>query len=101
MTDEHGELEVRDWSGATYRDCEYLDKTVRLRRVRVSSNGSSVKVAEFMPGANGTKVMILRNCFAASVSSASAVALLTVRPHTGLFFLATLWLPASLPFLIF
>jgi hypothetical protein len=58
MIDEHGELEVRDWSGATYRDCEYLDKTVRLRRVRVSSNGSSVKVAEFMPGANGTKVMV-------------------------------------------
>ena len=37
---------------------------------------------------------ILRNCFAASVSSASAVVLLTVRPHAGLFFLAILWLPA-------
>lgn len=58
MADEYGEIEVRDWSGAAYRDCDYVDKTVRLRRVRLSSNGSSVKMAEFMPGANGTKCMV-------------------------------------------
>jgi hypothetical protein len=58
MADEHGEVEVRDWSGATYQDSDYVDKTIRLRRVRVSSAPNSVKMAEFMPGKNGTKCMV-------------------------------------------
>ena len=59
MSDEQGEVEVRDWSGATYRDCDYVDKTVRLRRLRVTSaSATGVKIAEFMPGSNGTKVMV-------------------------------------------
>jgi len=59
MVDKHGEMDVRDWSGATYQDSDFVDKTVRMRRVRVTSVGNSnVKVAEFMPGANGTKFMV-------------------------------------------
>ncbi len=59
MVDEHGEANIRDWSGATYNDIDYIDKTVRLRRVRVVNAGnSSTKVAEFMPGINGTKIMV-------------------------------------------
>jgi hypothetical protein len=58
MSDEQGEVEVRDWSGATYSDSDYVDKTVRLRRLRVTSASTTgVKIAEFMPGCNGTKVM--------------------------------------------
>ncbi len=59
MVDKHGEVDVRDWSGAEYSDSDYVDKTVRLRRVRVTSaSNSNVKTAEFMPGANGTKFII-------------------------------------------
>ena len=59
MADEHGTIEVRDWSGATYKDSDYVDNTVRLRRVRVSSaSATGVKIAEFMPGCNGTKFMV-------------------------------------------
>jgi hypothetical protein len=56
MTDEQGTVEIRDWSGATYRDIDYVDQTVRLRRVRVTSaSATGTKIAEFMPGPNGTK----------------------------------------------
>jgi hypothetical protein len=59
MVDEHGEAELRDWSGATYTDTDYTDKTVRIRRVRVATAGnSSLKVGEFLPGTNGTKLMV-------------------------------------------
>jgi hypothetical protein len=59
MVDEHGEIEIRDWSGAIYQDSDYADKSVRIRRVRVSSiTNSASKVAEFLPGRNGTKFMI-------------------------------------------
>jgi hypothetical protein len=59
MTDEHGSVEIRDWSGATYRDIDYVDQTVRLRRVRVTSaSATGTKIAEFMPGPNGTKFMV-------------------------------------------
>jgi hypothetical protein len=48
MCDEHGEIEIRDWSGATYQDSDYTDKSVRIKRVRVSSTtNSSIKSAEF------------------------------------------------------
>ena len=59
MVDEHGEIELRDWSGANYQDSDYVDKSVRIKRVRVSSiaNNSS-KVAEFLPGRNGTKFIV-------------------------------------------
>ncbi len=60
MVDKHGEVDVRDWSGAEYQDIDYVDKTVRLRRLRVTSAGNSnVKVAEFIPGANGTKFSVV------------------------------------------
>jgi hypothetical protein len=59
MVDEHGEIELRDWSGANYQDSDYVDKTVRIKRVRVSSIiNSSSKVAEFLPGRNGSKIMV-------------------------------------------
>lgn len=59
MVDQHGEVDIRDWSGATYQDSDFVDKTVRLRRLRVCSAGSSPnKIAEFMPGTNGTKFMV-------------------------------------------
>jgi hypothetical protein len=59
MCDEHGEIEIRDWSGATYQDSDYTDKSVRIKRVRVSSIANSpIKSAEFLPGRNGTKFMI-------------------------------------------
>ena len=59
MVDELGEIAIRDWSGAVYKDSDYTDKTVRIRRVRLTSaSNSSVKIAEFLPGANGTKFMI-------------------------------------------
>ena len=59
MADQHGEVEIRDWSGATYQDSDYTDQTVRLRRIRVASViNSTTKVAEFMPGMNGTKFMV-------------------------------------------
>ena len=59
MVDEHGEIELRDWSGASYQDSDYVDKSVRIKRVRVSSTGNSAsKVAEFLPGRNGTKFMV-------------------------------------------
>ncbi len=59
MVDEYGEADIRDWSGATYNDSDYIDKTVGLRRVRVTSAGNSTtKVAEFLPGINGTKFMV-------------------------------------------
>jgi hypothetical protein len=58
MVDEHGEIEIRDWSGATYSDADYVDKSIRIRRVRVYSVlNSPMKVAEFLPGRNGTKVL--------------------------------------------
>ena len=47
MVDEHGEIEIRDWSGATYNDADYVDKSIRIRRVRVYSvMNSPMKVAE-------------------------------------------------------
>jgi hypothetical protein len=59
MVDEHGEIAIRDWSGASYKDSDYTDKTIRIRRVRVTSaSNSTIKVAEFLPGINGTKFMI-------------------------------------------
>ncbi len=59
MVDEHGEADLRDWSGASYNDIDYVDKTVRIRRVRVTTAGNSpVKVGEFLPGTNGTKFMV-------------------------------------------
>jgi hypothetical protein len=59
MVDEHGEIEIRDWSGATYKDSDYADKSIRIKRVRVSSTViSAIKCAEFLPGRNGTKFMI-------------------------------------------
>jgi hypothetical protein len=59
MVDQHGEVEIRDWSGATYQDSDYTDQTVRLRRIRVASViNSNTKVAEFLPGMNGTKFMV-------------------------------------------
>ena len=59
MVDEHGEIAIRDWSGASYKDCDYVDKTIRIRRVRVTSaSNNTIKLAEFLPGFNGTKIMI-------------------------------------------
>ena len=59
MVDEHGEIEVRDWSGALYQDSDYVDKSVRIKRVRVSCvNNSATKVAELLPGRNGSKFMV-------------------------------------------
>ena len=59
MVDEHGEIEVRDWSGALYQDSDYVDKSVRIKRVRVSCiNNSATKVAELLPGRNGSKIMV-------------------------------------------
>ena len=63
MCDEFGEFTIRDWSGASYQDNDYTDKTVRIRRVRVYSvMNSPMKVAEFLPGRNGTKVIIAPRC---------------------------------------
>jgi hypothetical protein len=63
MVDEQGEIELRDWSGATYQDADYVDKSIRIRRVRVYSVvNSPLKIAEFMPGRNGTKVIIAPRC---------------------------------------
>lgn len=63
MVDEHGEMELRDWSGAVYQDADYVDKTIRIRRVRVhSAVNSPMKFAEFLPGRNGTKVIIAPRC---------------------------------------
>lgn len=63
MVDEHGEIELRDWSGATYQDADYVDKSIRVRRVRVYSvMNSPLKIAEFIPGRNGTKVIIAPRC---------------------------------------
>ena len=59
MVDEHGQVEIRDWSGATYQDIDYVDKTVRIRRVRITSTpNTNHKIAEFLPGCNGTKYMV-------------------------------------------
>ena len=58
MTDEHGEIEIRDWSGANYRDTDYVDKTLRLRRIRIHAlTTTPVKIGEFVPGRNGTKII--------------------------------------------
>ena len=59
MVDEHGEIELRDWSGATYKDTDYVDKTLRIRRIRIHSMiNNATKVGEFMPGRNGSKILI-------------------------------------------
>ena len=71
---------------------ERLTTHINVRQERSARIEEEIIFQEFL--LNRISWGILRNCFAASVSSASAVALLTVRPHTGLFFLATLWLPA-------
>ena len=72
---------------------EWLTTHINVRQERSARIEEEIIFQEFL--LNRFSWGILRNCFAASVSSASAVALLTVRPHAGLFFLATLWLPAS------
>ena len=40
-------------------DSDFVDRTVRLRRVRVANmNNSSTKNGEFLPGRNGTMVAL-------------------------------------------
>ncbi len=59
MVDQFGEVDIRDWSGATYQDSDYVDKSVRMRRLRVSTASNSPnKTAEFLPGTNGTKFIV-------------------------------------------
>ena len=73
---------------------EWLTTHISVRQKRSARIEEEIIFQKFL--LNRISWGILRNCFAASVSSASAVALLTVRPHAGLFFLATLWLPATI-----
>jgi hypothetical protein len=59
LVDPHGQLVMRDWSGGAYMDSDFVDRTVRLRRVRVANmNNSSTKNGEFLPGRNGTIVAL-------------------------------------------
>ena len=62
MVDAQGEVLVKDWSGSTFIVADFLDKAVRLRRVRVttSSNGAS-KGAEFLPGLNGSLIAVVKH----------------------------------------
>ena len=62
MVDAQGEVLVKDWSGSTFSDADFVDKAVRLRRVRVttSSNGAS-KSAEFLPGLNGSLIAVVKH----------------------------------------